>query len=139
MTSQGSALTRLRRALAGGDLLAVRTAAAEIPHVDLDEAADILLLIAHEDATKLDAAAVRFLGRACLERSFITLADAQLLVACLAQLGRADADSRAGFANALRRLRLDRAGHRIEAAALQSNPDSRPLPPVHGSRDRTRA
>jgi hypothetical protein len=32
------------------------------------------------------AAAVRFLGRACVERAFITLADAQLLVACLAQL-----------------------------------------------------
>jgi hypothetical protein len=33
-----------------------------------------------------DAAAVRFQGRACLERSFITLDGVQLLVACLAQL-----------------------------------------------------
>ena len=93
MTSQGSPITRLRRALAGGDLLAARTAAAEVPHVDLDEAADLIMLIARDDPTKLDAAAVRFLGRACLERSFITLADAQLLLACLGQLGRADAES----------------------------------------------
>ena len=115
MTAQGSPLTRLRRALAGGDLLAARTAAADLPHVDLDEAAALLVLIAREDPEKLDAAAVRFLGRACLERSVITLADALLLVACLAQLERADDESRAVFAGALRRLRLERAARRLEA------------------------
>ena len=73
VTSQGSPLTRLRRALAGGDLLAACTAAADLRHVDLDEAAALLALIAAKDPEKLDAAAVRFLGRACLERSFITL------------------------------------------------------------------
>ena len=62
------------------------TAAGDLPHVGLEEAACLLLLIARDDPQKLDAAAVRFLGRACLERSFITLDDAQLLVACLAQL-----------------------------------------------------
>jgi hypothetical protein len=72
-------------------------------------------LIAREDPEKLDAAAVRFLGRACLERSFITLADAQLLVACLAQLERADEESRVAFALALRRLRLERAARRLSA------------------------
>ncbi|MDX6628032.1 MAG: hypothetical protein QOH00_278, partial [Gaiellales bacterium] len=82
MTAQGSPLTRLRRALAGGNLLAARTAASELPHVGLDEAAALLVLIVREDPSKLDAAAVRFLGRACLERSFITLDDAQLIVAC---------------------------------------------------------
>jgi hypothetical protein len=45
----------------------------------------------------------RWAGR--LERSFITLDDAQLLVACLAQLERADEESHASFAQALRRLR----------------------------------
>jgi hypothetical protein len=125
VTAQGSPLTRLRRALAGGDLLAARTAAAEIPQVGLDEAVDLILLIAHHEPTKLDAAAVRFLGRACLERSFITLTDAQFLLACLAQLERADPDSRAGFAAALRRLRLEHAARRIEATATPANP-SRP-------------
>ena len=115
MTAQGSPLTRLRRALAGGDLLAARTAAGDLPHVGLEEAAAILVLIAREDPEKLDAAAVRFLGRACLERSFITLDDAQLVAACLAQLGRTDDESRASFASALRRLRLERAARQVEA------------------------
>jgi hypothetical protein len=63
VTAQGSPLTRLRRALAGGDLLAARTAASDLEHVDLNEAAALLVLIAREDPDKLDAAAVRFLGR----------------------------------------------------------------------------
>jgi hypothetical protein len=67
-------------------------------------------LIAREDPERLERAAVRFLGRACLERSFITLDDAQLLVAYLAQLERADEESRVSFASALRRLRLERRG-----------------------------
>lgn len=54
----------MRRALAGGDLLAARTAAAELPRVDLDEAASLVVLIARENPTALDASAVRFLGRA---------------------------------------------------------------------------
>jgi hypothetical protein len=110
----GSPLTRLRRALAGGDLLAARTAALHLPHVDLDEAVVLLVLRAREDPEKLDAAAGRFLGRACLERSF-TLDDTQLLVACLAQLERADKESPTSFAGALRRLRLERAARRLEA------------------------
>jgi hypothetical protein len=114
VTSQGSPLTRLRRAIAGGDLLAARTAASDLPHVDLDEAAMLLLLIASEDPGKFEAAAVRFLGRASLERSFMTLDDAQLLAACLAQLVRADADSRAIFACALRRLGLEHAARRAQ-------------------------
>jgi hypothetical protein len=114
VTALGSPLTRLRRALAGGDLLAARTAASDLPHVGLDEAAALLVLIEREDPEKLEAAAVRFLGRACLERSFITLDDAQLLVACLVQLQRADEESQAVFAAALRRLRLGRAARGID-------------------------
>jgi hypothetical protein len=55
VTAQGSPLTRLRRrarlrrALAGGDLLPARTAAGDLPHVDLEEAAVLLVLIARED------------------------------------------------------------------------------------------
>jgi hypothetical protein len=113
VTSQGSPLTRLRRALAGGDLLAARTAASELRLVELDEAAALLVLIAQRDPARFDAAAVRFLGRACLERSFISLDDAHLLLACLARLERADEESRASFAGALRRLRLERAARGI--------------------------
>jgi hypothetical protein len=78
VTAQGSPLTRLRRALAGGDLLAARTAAAELPHIELDEAVDLILLIAHA--------------------------------------------ARAGFATTLRRLRLERAAHRIETTRPRDDP-----------------
>jgi hypothetical protein len=114
VTAQGSPLTRLRRALAGRDLAAARAAAGDLPHVGLDEAAALLVLIARDDPKRLDAAAVRFLGRSCLERSFITLADAQLLAACLTQLERADEESRVTFAGALRRLRMERAATSLE-------------------------
>ena len=123
VTVQGSPLTRLRRALAGGDLLAARAAAGELQHVELEEAAALLVLIAQADPAKLDSAAVRFLGRACIEQSFITLGDAQLLAACLAQLGRVDDDSRASFAAALQRLRLQRAAQRIRAGAPAHTPN----------------
>jgi hypothetical protein len=33
VTAQGTQLTRLRRPLAGGDLLAARAAASDLPHV----------------------------------------------------------------------------------------------------------
>jgi hypothetical protein len=59
------------RALLVGDLLAARAAAAYPRHVELDDAAVLLVLIARDDPAKLDAATVRFHGRACLERSFI--------------------------------------------------------------------
>jgi hypothetical protein len=95
VTFQGSPLTRLRRALAGEDLTAARVAAADLPHVGLDEAAALLVLIAQHDPAKLEAAAVRFLGRACLELSFMTLSDAQLLATWLDQLARSDAETRA--------------------------------------------
>jgi hypothetical protein len=123
VTAQGSPLTRLRRALAGGDLVAARTAASELPHVGLDEAAALLALIALKDPEKLEPAAVRFLGRACLERSFITLDDAHLLVACLAQLERADDESLASFAGALRRLRLERTARRLESTVDHGDPN----------------
>ena len=97
-------------------MLAARVAAGDLPHVGLDEAAALLLLIACEDPARLEATAVRFLGGACLERSFITLDDVQFLVACLAQLARGDDESRSSFAGALRRLRLDRAARRALAA-----------------------
>ena len=117
VTAQGSPLTRLRRAIAGGDLRAARVAASDLRHVELDEAAGLLVLIAADDPARFDSAAVRFLGRACLERSFLTLADTQLLVACLGQLERSDAEARASFAAALRRLRLEHAARRLGQGA----------------------
>ena len=61
-----------------------------VPHLPT-EAAALLVLTARHDPEKLEATAVRFLGRACLERSFMTLSDTQLLATCLDQLARSDA------------------------------------------------
>ncbi len=85
VTAQGSPLTRLRRALKAGNLPAARTAASELPHVALDDAAALLALIATREPERLEPAAVRFLGRVCLEQA-PALEDARLLAACLAQL-----------------------------------------------------
>ena len=71
---------------------------------------------------QIDAAVVRFQGRASLERSFITLDDAQLLVACLAQvegvtgsLGRTSPVRRVGCDWSMRR-----GGSRLLCAACAS-------------------
>ena len=66
VTAQGSPFTRLCCALAGGDLLAARTAAGDLPHVDLEEAAVLLVLIAREDPGQARAcrAAVTGIARA---------------------------------------------------------------------------
>jgi hypothetical protein len=105
VTSQGSPLTRLRRALAGGDLLAARTAASELPHVGLQDAAALLVLIAAREPDRLEPAAVRFLGRVCLEQA-PALEDARLLAACLAQLGDLNPELRTVLEASLRRVGL---------------------------------
>ena len=48
MTSQGSAYGRLRRALDRRNTLAALSAAAELPHVGLNDALELLLLVAGE-------------------------------------------------------------------------------------------
>lgn len=93
----------MRRALRGGDLLAARTAASELSHVGLGDAASLLALIATREPDRLEPAAVRFLGRVCLEQS-PALADARLLAACLAQLGDVDPELRVMLDTALRRV-----------------------------------
>jgi hypothetical protein len=49
VTSQGSAYSIFRRALARGDLAAMRAAAADLPAVPLDDALEIVLLILQGD------------------------------------------------------------------------------------------
>jgi hypothetical protein len=95
----------MRRALKGGDLLAARTAASELPHVGLEDAAGLLVLIALREPERLEPAAVRFLGRVCLEQA-PRLDDARLLAACLAQLDDLDPELRGILAVLLRRVGL---------------------------------
>jgi hypothetical protein len=73
MTSQGSPYARFKRALARGSLHQILAAAAELPHIALDDALAICeAMQGHEQA---DRAAVRWLARLALERPTVRLDD----------------------------------------------------------------
>ena len=58
MTSQGSPQSRLKRALATGNPLLVRAAAAELPHVGLDDGLAICLVLLDSEPGRYQPAAV---------------------------------------------------------------------------------
>ena len=75
-----------QRALATGNLNVIRTAAAELPRIGIAEAAAILLAILRSEREQYERAAVRWLGRLCLERKRIELADLSRAAAALVAL-----------------------------------------------------
>src|SRR3954453_6730412 len=83
MTSQGSAYARFRRALDTGNLALVRAAAAELPHVDLADALQVCWLL-REEPGAYEKAVIRWLGRFCLERKRVTLAQVEPALAAFA-------------------------------------------------------
>lgn len=80
MTSSGGPHARFKRALATGNLLLIRSAAAELPRVVLDDALRICLLLHGAEPESYDRAVVRWLGRLCLERPHTTFEDLRLAV-----------------------------------------------------------
>jgi hypothetical protein len=86
MTSSGSPYARFQRALATGNLNLIRTAAAELPRIGIAEAAAMLLVIVRSDPQQYERAAVRWLGRLCLERTRVELADLSRAAAALVAL-----------------------------------------------------
>ncbi len=68
MTSKGSIAGQLQRALAAGDLLAVRSLAGELPEVPLPTAAEITLLLLEREPESYAPAARRLLARLAAER-----------------------------------------------------------------------
>lgn len=84
MTSQGSASTRLRRALDHSNLVEALSAAAELDHVGLVEALELCLLIANREPAKYERAALRWHGRYCRETRGVTFDEG---VAVLVLLG----------------------------------------------------
>jgi hypothetical protein len=110
MTSDGSAIVRLQRALANErcSAMQIRALVAELPGpVGLEDALAILLALLDREPDTFSRAAARWGSRLTLERK-LTLADAQLTLAALEVLPSAGA--RAG-AEALIEL-SDRAGLR---------------------------
>lgn len=73
MSSQGSAYARFARALEQGNLRRIQLAAAELPHVRLEDALRICLIM--RDDPRYDRAATRWLGRLALEARHASLED----------------------------------------------------------------
>jgi hypothetical protein len=87
MTSDGSAVTRLQRALANPRTSAsqIRAIASELPRVGLEDALAILLALLDREPQTFSRTAARWGGRLTLERR-LPLIDAQLTLASLAAL-----------------------------------------------------
>ena len=86
LTSQGSPYARFRRALASGNPLLVRAAAAELPRVDLADALRIVYVMRLDEA-RFERAGVRWIGRFCVEAADVTLEDVQEAASALSALG----------------------------------------------------
>jgi hypothetical protein len=83
MTASGSPYARFQRALATGNLNVIRSAAAELPRIGVAEAAAMLLVIQRADPGQYERAAIRWLGRLCLERTSVDLGDLSRAAAAL--------------------------------------------------------
>ena len=88
LTSQGSALTRYRRALERRHIFGAEIAAKEMAYLSLSDALGLLALYASEDSPKYGKAATRWLGRLALESDDLSLHDLQLAGAALQALPR---------------------------------------------------
>jgi hypothetical protein len=119
VTSQGSAYARFRRAVGTGNPHLVRSAAAELPHVDLEDALAVCLVFLRAEPQAYLAAATRWHARFVLERR-ASPPDSHLALAALQAMERGD---RAVASRALAALcdsyRLPRAAAALNALAAQ--------------------
>ena len=99
MTSKGSITGQLQRALAAGDVLAVRSLAGELPQVPLSTAAEITLLLLEREPEAYAPAARRLLARLASERA-VALRRLVDVAAILAELEGDPGHQRAGEAAA---------------------------------------
>ena len=67
MSIKGSPYARFRRALETGQLPIVLAAAAELPQLRLDDALEVLVLMARERDPRFERAAVLWVGRLLVE------------------------------------------------------------------------
>jgi hypothetical protein len=65
----GSSYARFRRALDTGNLLHIRSAAAELPRVDLEDALSVCMAIREAEPERFERAALRWLARYAVERA----------------------------------------------------------------------
>jgi hypothetical protein len=88
MTGDGSPYTRFRRALDAGNEMMVLATARELPHIALDDALRICLVIRGGDPVRYERAAVRWLGRFAIEAREVTIADLRAAADALDALPR---------------------------------------------------
>lgn len=86
MTSQGSPYGRFRRALERRQPTAAVSGAAELRHVGLSDALQLILLLRDEDPARYGRAALRWHARYCREVPGVTLSEAATVLALLAAL-----------------------------------------------------
>ncbi len=86
MSIKGRPYTWFTASLDSGDLPGARAAAAELPRITLDDALRLLALIAEKQPNLYDKAAVRWLGRFCLEARGPTLEDVHQVAEALERL-----------------------------------------------------
>jgi hypothetical protein len=82
---KGSPHARFRRSLETGRLSVVLLAAAELQHLELDDALEVLVLMARERHPRFDRAAARWVGRLLAERP-LGLADARFALILVERL-----------------------------------------------------
>jgi hypothetical protein len=87
VTSQGSPYGRFRRALDRQSLLEALASAAEMRHVALSDATELLLLMATKDPGKFPRAALKWHARYCHELRVYDPLEAQVTLGLLFMLG----------------------------------------------------
>jgi hypothetical protein len=114
MTSSGSSYARFQRALVTGNLNVIRAAAAELPRIGVAEAAAMLLVILRAEPEQYERAAVRWLGRLCLERTRVDLEDLSRAAAALDALPQRPDSARPLLADVCRRAGQEQAANVFE-------------------------
>ena len=86
VASEGSAYGRFRRALDTRNARIALAEAADLSHVELADALELLLLLLDWEPGRFERAALRWHGRYCREVRDVDVAEAQAVLACLAGL-----------------------------------------------------
>jgi len=86
LTSQGLAHGRFTRAIKARQLFQAEVAARELRGLSLDDALELVILIAAQRPDRLERAAVRWHGRLEVELPMLTLAESRFALAALERL-----------------------------------------------------
>jgi hypothetical protein len=120
VTAQGSPYARLRRALDHSNLTEALSAAADLPHVGLTEALELVLLVCDRAPEKYGRAALRWHGRYCREAGDVSLEDGQAILGLLALLPSRHEQAAHALSDVLYRRGLDRACEALNSWARRT-------------------